>query len=142
KGGLRPRRASCRRATPAPLGRTGGISPCGSTLHGVVFDIFGRSRLLGRNAGRSPRRQAAALGPPGEMRIRRHHLVGEADARQEADGEPGVVDFPPAVTMARRARVGVMVVVPAFAVGDQADDDVVAAVLVGLVIAVAPYRSE
>jgi hypothetical protein len=38
--------------------------------------------------------------------------------------------------MARRARIGVMVVVPAFAVGDQSDDDVVAAVLVGFEAAV------
>src|ERR1700709_1507312 len=108
------------------------------TLHGVVFDILVWDRLLGRNAGGSAGRQPAALGPSGEMRVRDHHVGGEADTRQKADGEPGVVDFPPAMAMARRARVGVMVVVPAFAVGDQADDDVVAAVLASLVAAVGP----
>jgi len=44
------------------------------------------------------------------MRIRRHHVGGKAKPRQYADGQPGVVDLPPAMTVAGRARVGVMVV--------------------------------
>src|SRR6267142_1584595 len=39
---------------------------------------------------------------------------------------------------ARRARIGMMVIMPALAVGDEADEDVVAAVFVGLVVPVTP----
>src|SRR3954453_18225405 len=72
--------------------------------------------------------------PGGQMRIRRHDVAGEPKRRQHADGEPGVVDFPSVMAVAGRAPVGMMVVVPALAVGDQAEYDVVAAVLVGLVV--------
>src|SRR5258706_9821453 len=68
----------------------------------------------------------------------RHHVARQPKPRQKTNGEIGVVNFPPAMTMARRARIGMMVVMPAFAVGDEADNDVVAAVLVGLVIPVTP----
>ena len=74
--------------------------------------------------------QPASREARGKARIRRHHVGRGAKPRQEANGQPGVVDFPAAMTVACGARIGVMVVVPAFAVGDQADDDVVAAVLV------------
>ena len=82
--------------------------------------------------------QSASREARGKARIWRHHVGRGAKPRQEADGEPGVVQLPPAVAVARRARIGMMVVVPAFAMGDQADDDVVAPVLVGLETAVTP----
>src|SRR5450756_1595787 len=91
-----------------------------------------------RHPGRSARRQPACPGPSAETGRWRLHLVGQSQPSQEANGEPGVVDLPPAMTVARRTRIGVMVVVPAFAVGDEADNQVVAAVLVGLVVPVAP----
>ncbi len=76
--------------------------------------------------------------PRDEVRARRNDIAGETDEGQKPDCQPGVVDLPPAMAMPRRTRIGVVVIVPAFAVGDQPDDEVVAAVLVGFVVAVAP----
>src|SRR5467141_2787299 len=71
-----------------------------------------------------------------------HHVARESKPHQKANSQIGVVNFPPAMTMACRARLGVMVIVmvimPAFAVGDEADNDVVATVLVGLIVPVTP----
>src|SRR5450631_2288099 len=72
------------------------------------------------------------------MSIWRHYRAGQSKPRQEANGEPGVVDFPPAMAVSRRARIGMMVIMPALAVGNEADNEVVAAVLVGLVVPVTP----
>jgi MFS family permease len=109
-----------------------------------LFSIFwfgaaSAGPLVGRDAVR-PARDHPGVGRPSlEMGIRRHHVGGKADAFQEADGQPGVVDLPPAMAVPRRARIGVVVIVPAFAVGDQPDDEVVAAVLVGLVVPISPH---
>src|SRR5687768_13998419 len=95
--------------------------------------------LVDRDAVRAARDHLGVGRPSREMGIRRHHVGGKADPFQESDRQPGVVDLPPAMAMPRRAWIGVVVVVPAFAVGDQPDDEVVAAVLVGLVVPVAPH---
>src|SRR5215213_1795072 len=98
-----------------------------------------RPGLVDRDAVRPARDHLGVGRPSPEIGIRRHHVGGKADPFQEADRQPGVVDLPPAMAMPRRAWIGVVVVVPAFAVGDQADDKVVAAVLIGLVVPVAPH---
>src|SRR5882672_5468488 len=67
-----------------------------------------------------------------------YHVAGQSKPRQNANGQISVINFPPAMTVARRARIGMVVVMPAFAIGDEADDDVVAAVFVGLVVPVTP----
>src|SRR5215212_6730515 len=72
------------------------------------------------------------------------HLIGpldvprQADLLPKADSEIRDVDLPPAVAVGRGARVGVMIIVPAFAVRGERDEPVVAAVLAGVVITVAP----
>src|SRR5690349_18255300 len=66
------------------------------------------------------------------------HFLGQADHLQETDRQPRKVDFEPAMAVLRTALIGVMVVVPPFTVADEADEPVVAAVLVGLVVAIAP----
>src|SRR4029078_1254659 len=73
------------------------------------------------------------------MRAGRNDIAGEAKPSQEANGQPGVVDLPPAMAMPRRTWIGVVVIVPAFAVGDQPDKKVVAAVLVGFVVPISPH---
>ena len=54
------------------------------------------------------------------------------------NGRPGEIEFPPAMAVLRTPLIGVMVVVPTFAVAHEADEPVIAAVLVGLVVAIAP----
>src|SRR4051794_21103302 len=65
-----------------------------------------------------------------------HDVPRQADLLQGPDRDPGDVQFPPLVPVCRRPRLSVVVVVPALAVAHEADEDVVAAVLVGLVVAV------
>src|SRR4051812_42618607 len=65
-------------------------------------------------------------------------VPGEADLFHEPDGPVGHVDFPPAVTLTGDALIGVVVVVPAFVEGEDADPPEVAAVVSGFVVAVTP----
>ena len=51
---------------------------------------------------------------------------------------PCEVEFPPKVTVSRRRGIGVVVVVPPFTGDDEPDERVVAAVVRGRVIAIAP----
>ena len=63
--------------------------------------IYSLAPLVGRDAVRSASDHLAAGAPSGEVGIRRHHVGGKADPRQEANGEPSIVNFPPAKPMAR-----------------------------------------
>ena len=68
---------------------------------------------------------------------RRHDLAGEAEPFQQLDQVIGRVDLPPPVLVRGAGLIVVVVVVPTLADGNQADQPVIAAVIVGLVIAVA-----
>jgi hypothetical protein len=72
------------------------------------------------------------------MRPWLNHIGRQSKPFEHANRQIRIVDFPPAMAVTRRARIGVMVVVPAFAVGDEADNDVVAAVLAGLKAPITP----
>ena len=48
------------------------------------------------------------------------------------------VELPPRVSVTSCARIGVMIVVPAFAVGEEADQNIVAAILAGFVVTIPP----
>src|SRR5262249_11475158 len=71
-----------------------------------------------------------------------HDPAGEAEQAEQPDCPVGDVELPPEMAMPGRARIGVVVVVPALAHRRVADDEVVAAVLVGLVGAVAPEMGD
>src|ERR1700674_3123081 len=73
----------------------------------------------------------------GQPRRRQRHPGRQSKHFQEADDRVGRVELPPAMAEARRARIRVVVVVPTLAVGEVAEDEVVAAALVGLVVAIA-----
>src|SRR6188474_2063830 len=62
----------------------------------------------------------------------------EAEGAEDADDEPGGVEFPPAVAVGGGALVGVVVVMPAFAKGHDADEPVIATAVARVVVAVAP----
>ena len=86
---------------------------------------------------------AGAICRPGPLdlafdRRRRRHIPGKAKRHQQADDNPGHVDLPPLMAVARGAGIGVMVVVPAFAGGKERDQRVVAAYVGRRVVAVAP----
>ena len=65
------------------------------------------------------RRKLTVRGPRGEMMARCHHVASQPEPFQYTYGKIGVVEFPPAKAVTRGTRIGVMVVVPAFAVGDE-----------------------
>src|SRR5687767_1861943 len=69
---------------------------------------------------------------------RPNDVFHQADFFEQPDGNPGDVEFPPLVAVGGSPLVGMVVVVPAFAVAPQADEDVVAAVIVRLVVAIPP----
>jgi hypothetical protein len=76
--------------------------------------------------------------------VRRRHddVPCKACPFEHADQEPGDVELPPPPAVASRTGIGVMIVVPAFARGEDPDEDVVLAVVVGLIAAVAPQMGE
>src|SRR5258708_4898503 len=45
--------------------------------------------------------------------IHRHYIPNNAEKGQQADGEKGHIQFPPAMPMRGRARVSVVIIVPA-----------------------------
>src|SRR5208282_2079312 len=55
-----------------------------------------------------------------------------------SDRYPRHVQFPPPMTEARRTRGGMMIVVPALAVAEKANDQIVATAFIGVVVAIAP----
>ena len=65
-------------------------------------------------------------------------LYGQAQHGQQTNRQIGDIHLPPAVAMGGVAPIGVVIVVPPFAVRDQGHEPVIAAVLIGLVGAVAP----
>ena len=77
--------------------------------------------------------------------VRAHARVlhlGEAEERQELDVHPADVELEPAVRELRAVRIGVMVVMPAFTVRKDTDEDIVSAVFVGLIVPVAPQMGD
>ena len=69
-----------------------------------------------------------------------NHILGQTHRhRQGTNGDVGDVEFPPAMAVGGAALIGVVIVVPPFTIADQADEPVVAAVLVGFVIPIAPH---
>lgn len=76
-------------------------------------------------------------------RLLRPHLGAydvfhQSEQFKRADGNPCDIEFPPFMTVGGGALIGVVVVVPAFAIGPESDEPIVAAVVVGLVVFVAP----
>src|ERR1700691_6222639 len=69
-------------------------------------------------------------------------LSRQDERTEHADGKISGVELPPLVPVPRRARVRMMIVVPALAVGHESDQDVVAAVFAGFIVAVAPAMSD
>src|ERR1043166_3488786 len=88
----------------------------------------------------APREQLGALGRLGdEPRTGFHDFGGQTQTTQQADGQIRYIQFPPEMTMGRTALIGMVVVVPTFAIAPQPDQPVVAAILVGFVIAITPH---
>ena len=55
----------------------------------------------------------------------------ETQQHQQPDDLPCEIEFPPLVTVPRRGGVGMVIVVPSFAAGEKADEQVVAAAIAG-----------
>src|SRR5262249_23722246 len=73
----------------------------------------------------------------------RDQIPNQAQALEAPECQIGDVQLPPAMEAVRgAARIGVMIVVPAIAVGCQRKNPVIAAVLVGLGVAVAPHVTQ
>src|SRR5438105_3101909 len=65
-------------------------------------------------------------------------LLNQADQAQQLDEIVGHVELPPAEAVARRAWVSMMIIVPAFAQGEQGDPPEVRGAIPGRIAAVAP----
>src|ERR1700722_19028702 len=63
-------------------------------------------------------------------------FVGQADEGEGFDGEVGHVEFPPAHAVGGGALVGVVVIMPAFAHGQDGDPPVIAGVVFGFEVAI------
>src|SRR4249919_961036 len=70
------------------------------------------------------------------------YVAGEAEHHQSADCEPSNIGLTPAVTMFCGTGVSVMIVMPSLTIGEQSYDDVVAAVIGRLIIAIAPQMRD
>ena len=68
-------------------------------------------------------------------------MGGEAEDFHDTDDAVGEVEFPQSVSVSSHSLVGMMIVVPAFAEGEQADPPEVSRAVAGLVIAIAPDMS-
>ncbi len=66
--------------------------------------------------------------------IQNHLIRRQPQLLQRANRDPCHIKLPPLVAVVGGALVGAMVVVPAFAIGPEADKSVVAAVVVGFVV--------
>src|SRR6185295_14926828 len=73
-----------------------------------------------------------------EVGRRERDVCRKAEPHEKTNSLPCEVEFPPMVTMSRRLGIGVVVVVPPFTGGDEADERVVAAIVRCRVIAIAP----
>src|SRR5262245_13016631 len=78
----------------------------------------------------------------GNVRRRHDDIPREACPFEQADQQPGDVELPPAQAMAGGTGIGVVIVVPALAGGEDPDEHVVLAVVVGSIAAVAPQMGE
>src|SRR4029077_4392487 len=74
----------------------------------------------------------------GKVRARGDDVAGKAKGAEEADRLIGDVQFPPAMTVAHRAGIRLVVVMPSLAIADDADEEVVPALFVGGIAAIAP----
>src|ERR1700742_2759542 len=70
--------------------------------------------------------------------LRDEDLFGEADLREKPDAVVVDVDLVPLEAMTCADRMGVVIVVPAFAAREQSDPPVIAGVVFGLEAALAP----
>ena len=64
---------------------------------------------------------------------------GDPEQPQDLDQKPGRIELVPGQAMARRGRMRVVIVVPAFAEGDQGDPPVVPGIVAGVEAARAPH---
>ena len=79
--------------------------------------------------------------PPSDM-ARFLHIRGEADHLQHPDLIVRDVELPPPVLIRSAHGIMMMVVVPSFAHGEQCDEPVVAAVIIGLVVRISEQMRE
>src|SRR5688572_20725329 len=70
------------------------------------------------------------------------YIPNQANAFEDFNDGIRHIEFPPAVAAAGRARIGMVVVVPAFAKGNEGDPPDIAAVILGFEVAVAPNMSD
>src|SRR5262249_36296033 len=99
-------------------------------------------RVQCRSVGWFTGYQTAGLGSCRKVRIGHHDFPRQPQLFQQADRQIGAVELPPAVTVLGGARIGVMVVVPALAVAEDSDKEIVAAALVGGIVAIAPEMGD
>ena len=108
---------------------------------GFESEMKKRAALVLRTAtGCRYRRELENAGGFGILGIvlRDENLFREADLREEPDAVVVDVDLVPFEAVACADGVGVVVVVPAFAAGEQSDPPVIAGVVLGLEAALAP----
>ena len=68
-----------------------------------------------------------------------NYVLDQSQFFQKSYREPGDVEFPPFMSVSSGTLVGVVVVVPAFAIAQQTYEQVIPTVIVRFVVAVTPY---
>src|SRR3974390_2095892 len=70
------------------------------------------------------------------------HIPGEPKENQKTQQQEAEIDLPPEPLIASHAGLGMMIVVPALAAGDDGDKNIVAAVIAGVVVLVTGRMSQ
>src|ERR1700733_7064365 len=123
------RRIGCTAASPMPSSRRRRWSACRCSITGCA-------RLASPSlAGGAD--NLARIDLRGETGRRQDDFGHQTEAPEQTERQPSHIDFPPSVALSRRAWIGVMIVVP-FAANNKRHENVVAASVRCLVIAVTP----
>ena len=67
-----------------------------------------------------------------------HEVFYDSNLFQTTQGDPRHINLPPAMPMTSRPWIGMVVVVPTFAIGQQSEQPVVRAIFAGFVIPLSP----
>ena len=78
------------------------------------------------------------LGPESFGDVWGHNVSGQSQGSERQDRQVSQVNFPPTVSVPGTTLRGVMIVVPAFPAGKQGNDPIISAVIVGVIVPIAP----
>src|ERR1700731_4231342 len=73
---------------------------------------------------------------------RHDDISNQPKPREKPDGQIGHVELPPAMAVLGRSRIGVMIVVPTFASGQDSNEKIISACVIGRVVSISPQMRD